>query len=188
MRIGNLHPDEVAAAAKPPPKPKAPDEDGDPFAQEPERPLAGLGLVVNSDKPFNAETTPSLLTTAFYTPNDLHYKRNHLAVPRVPVSEVDSGRYLLEVSGLGLGGKRIAYTVSDLRTRFPQVTVPVTLQCAGNRRQQMSEARSVRGLSWRDGAIGTATWTGVRLRDLLKDAGVDPEHVTYGITEELRAI
>lgn len=155
-------------------------EDSDPFAHEPDRPLAGMGLDINSSQPFNAETNPQLLTSHFYTPNDLHYKRNHLAVPHIPAKDVESGRFRLEVSGLGLGGKRVAYTVDDLKHRLPQVTVPVTLQCAGNRRQQMSEARQVRGLSWRDGAIGTARWTGVRLRDLLKDAGVDPDGIMQG--------
>ena len=53
----------------------------------------------------------------------------------------------------------------------PQVTIPVTLQCAGNRRVELNAVKAVKGLSWRGNAISTATWTGVRLRDVLKAAG-----------------
>lgn len=40
----------------------------------------------------------------------------------------------------------------------------------------MGEKKPVRGLNWDKGAIGTAKWGGVRLRDVLVYAGLDPEY------------
>lgn len=34
-----------------------------------------------------------------------------------------------------------------------------------------SEARSTDGIQWQSGAISNSEWTGVRLRDVLEDAG-----------------
>lgn len=53
----------------------------------------------------------------------------------------------------------------------------VTLQCSGNRRTEMVASQreglpDVRGLPWGPGAISTATWSGVRLRDVLLAAGL----------------
>lgn len=42
--------------------------------------------------------------------------------------------------------------------------------------QEMGEKKPVRGLNWDKGAIGTAKWGGVRLRDVLVYAGLDPDH------------
>jgi DMSO/TMAO reductase YedYZ molybdopterin-dependent catalytic subunit len=54
------------------------------------------------------------------------------------------------------------------------VTVITTLECAGDRRVLFGEAygRRFDGTQWGRGAIGTAEWTGVRLRDLLEPAGI----------------
>jgi DMSO/TMAO reductase YedYZ molybdopterin-dependent catalytic subunit len=50
------------------------------------------------------------------------------------------------------------------------------MECAGNRRVLFAEAygRRFEGTAWGRGAIGTAEWTGVRLRDLLEPAGITP--------------
>jgi DMSO/TMAO reductase YedYZ molybdopterin-dependent catalytic subunit len=53
------------------------------------------------------------------------------------------------------------------------VTLTAVLQCAGNGRA-LHEPR-VPGVQWRHGAMGQATWTGVRLKDLLDKAGVAPD-------------
>jgi sulfite oxidase len=52
------------------------------------------------------------------------------------------------------------------------VSVPATLQCAGNRRLEHSRVKTVAGVQWDAGAIGTAEWSGPRLADLLSKAGV----------------
>ena len=70
----------------------------------------------------------------------------------------------------------------DALKQLPAETVAVTLQCAGNRRSEMSRERKVNGLSW-DVAVSTANWTGVRLSTILKEMGVTPgedaKHVQF---------
>ena len=46
----------------------------------------------------------------------------------------------------------------------------MTLECAGNGRAFFDPA--VAGIQWEKGAVGTARWTGVRLADMLKRAGM----------------
>jgi DMSO/TMAO reductase YedYZ molybdopterin-dependent catalytic subunit len=60
--------------------------------------------------------------------------------------------------------------LDDLTAR-PPVTLAVTLECAGNGRAGLSP-RPV-SQPWLLEAVGTAEWTGVPLRGLLEEAGVD---------------
>ena len=125
-------------------------------------------LKVNTNEPFNAETPTVLLAEHFMTPNDIFFVRNHLPVP-----EVDAKDYRLEVTGSGL--EHISLTLEDLKSKFSQYTVTATIQCAGNRREELGRVKEVRGISWTGGAIGNATWTGVRLRDVLEHAGLNQD-------------
>jgi len=141
------------------------DENADPYRNEPEREAV---LKVNTQKAFNAETPPSILIDDFITPNEIFFVRNHLPVP-----VVDHKKYGLQITGIGV--KDVKLTVEDLKTMFIHYSVITTMQCAGNRRSEMSAAKPVKGIEWTSGAIGTAEWTGVRLRDVLQYAGLDPE-------------
>ncbi|KAJ8984700.1 hypothetical protein NQ317_004959 [Molorchus minor] len=62
---------------------------------------------------------------------------------------------------------------------MPKCTITATLMCAGNRRSEMTKIKSVKGLNWGPAAIGNATWTGVRLRDVLIRAGINEDDDTY---------
>ena len=66
-------------------------------------------------------------------------------------------------------------------SRFEQHTVTATLTCAGNRRSEHSRIKPVKGVQWREGAIGNAKWSGTRLSDLLKKAGLrdSAKHVWF---------
>ena len=68
----------------------------------------------------------------------------------------------------GEGLRSCELTLHDLKTKFKRHTVSATLQCTGNRRHEINEVRPVQGLDWDVGAIGNASWTGVRLSDILK--------------------
>lgn len=81
--------------------------------------------------------------------------------------QVEEQDYSLQVLGGGSAAK--VFTLSDLKGKFKEHTVTVTLQCAGNRRSGMKKTR---GTQWRTGAISTAKWTGVRLRDVLLASGL----------------
>lgn len=133
----------------------------DPFKTDPKR---GASLIVHTDRPCNAETPVDALKT-YITPNDSFYVRNHLWVPQLDEKTFELCIELYD-------GEEASYTLEDLKTKFPQVTVDCTLQCSGNRRKHMTEeARYTNGLQWDIGAISNAMWTGVRLRDVLSDAG-----------------
>uniref|UniRef100_A0A0M3I7X2 sulfite oxidase n=1 Tax=Ascaris lumbricoides TaxID=6252 RepID=A0A0M3I7X2_ASCLU len=157
MRVGNLDPRDIVVEEI-----RAED---DPYRHDPKRHPA---LLVNSQRPFNAETPAELLLDASYTPNQLFFVRSHMPVP-----VIDIKTHRLQVDGLGVK-KPIVLSVDDLKRKFQQVSVSATLQCAGNRRVEMAKFKKVQGLAWRGQAIGNAKWTGVRLRDILIAAGVDP--------------
>ncbi|XP_067137391.1 sulfite oxidase-like [Centruroides vittatus] len=123
-------------------------------------------LKVACNQPFSAETPTELLAEKFVTPNALFYVRNHFPVPRI------NGRdYKLSVQLMN--GKTTCYSLKDLMCKFPKHTITATLQNAGNRRSEFNKVKEVSGLKWCSGAIGTATWSGARLVDVLKCAGVD---------------
>ena len=139
----------------------------DPFVHDPKR---DKRLVVHSERPCNAET-PAEELKSFVTPNETFYVRNHLWVP-----EIDGSRYklILELPD----GEEKEYSLKDLKEKFEQVTITATLQCSGNRRIHMTkEVRPTKGLQWNVGGISNAEWTGIRLRDLLADAGFPVDEV-----------
>jgi DMSO/TMAO reductase YedYZ molybdopterin-dependent catalytic subunit len=121
----------------------------------------------------------------YLTPNDRFFIRSHAPTPRL-----DAATWILQVEGNGVR-EPIAYTYDDLRNQFPLVSVARTIECAGNRRVLFGEefGRRFNGTQWGRGAISTAEWTGVRLRDLLEPAGISPgarEVMPEGL-DEIRA-
>lgn len=94
--------------------------------------------------------------------------RNHLPVP-----EIDPANFRLEIEGLD-GRTICSVSLEELKsTKFPKHTMMATLQCAGNRRSEMNKVKEVKGLAWGKAAISNASWTGVRLVDLLEALKVD---------------
>ena len=133
----------------------------DPFIQDPKR---DQRLIVHNNKPMNAESPTSLLST-FLTPNNLFYIRNHFWVP--PLLEKEH-KLVVELGD----GKEREYKMSELQRNFKQHKITAALQCSGNRRSHMTEgSRSTNGIQWKAGAISYAEWTGPLLRDVLADAG-----------------
>ncbi|KAI0380098.1 hypothetical protein F5Y04DRAFT_258302 [Hypomontagnella monticulosa] len=117
--------------------------------------------------PFNVEAPLSeLFNEGFITTKDLHYVRNHGAVPRVEDSEVMDWEFSIE----GMVDNPIKMTLAQLLTDYEQVTYPVTLVCAGNRRKEQNIVRKTKGFSWGAAGLSTALWTGVVIGDLLKAA------------------
>ena len=106
--------------------------------------------------------TPVALLDSFLTPNDAFYVRCHMPVP----AETDAAAWTLAIEGEVPAP--ITWRMADLR-QMPSTTVTVTLECAGNGRAFFDPP--VAGIQWRRGAVGTCTWTGVRLSDLLAKAG-----------------
>ena len=53
---------------------------------------------------------------------------------------------------------------------FENVTYPVTLVCAGNRRKEQNVVRKSKGFSWGPSGVSTALFTGVVMADIIKKA------------------
>jgi sulfite oxidase len=128
-------------------------------------PLRSPVLVTRSQKPYNAETPMDFIAEKYLTPNSIFYVRNHLPVPKV-----DAESYNLEITADNLKTP-VKISLKQLQ-QLPQIDVVATIQCAGNRRNEMTKYKSVRGGSWDAGAISNAKWTGVKLTDVMKLAGV----------------
>ncbi|MFR9794924.1 sulfite oxidase [Streptomyces sp. MS06] len=107
------------------------------------------------------------------TPPGLHYVLTHYDIPHVP----GGTDWTLAVGGLVRRPLRLS--LADLAA-FPQVTTRVTLECAGNGRALLTP-RPV-SQPWLVEAVGTADWTGVPLRLVLAEAGLDPASVDVVLT------
>ena len=127
-------------------------------------------LIVHSPRPLDLETPPEMLD-AWITPNARFFVRNHFYIP-----SLEAGRWRLAVEGLV--EKPLQIGLEELG-RLPQVEQVVTMECAGNGRSFFRPRMA--GIQWRKGAVGTARWRGVRLRDLLARCGLKPgaRHVAF---------
>jgi DMSO/TMAO reductase YedYZ molybdopterin-dependent catalytic subunit len=98
------------------------------------------------------------------TPTGLHYLLVHWDIPAV-----DPLAWRLRLGGLV--GRPLELSLTELQAR-PRVTLPVTMECAGNGRARLQP----RPLSqpWLLEAIGTAAWGGTPLAPLLEEAGIEP--------------
>lgn len=117
--------------------------------------------------PFNVEAPLSaLFDEGFLTSPELFYVRNHGYVPHVTEEEIPNWEFSVE----GLVEKPISMTLRQLMTDYEQVTCPVTLVCAGNRRKEQNIVRKSKGFSWGAAGLSTALFTGVIMSDIIKRA------------------
>lgn len=124
-------------------------------------PRSAGGLVIRERDPLNLEM-PFDTLDGFITPVDRFYVRSHFPVP-----DIDLKRWRLTITGECQQPLKVS--LQELLSLEP-ITVPVTLECAGNGRAFLTP--SVAGAQWELGAVGTAEWTGVRLADVLRMAGL----------------
>jgi len=121
-------------------------------------------LIQRQENPYNAEPGLDRLIESWITPYRHFYVRSHGNEPAI-----DPGPWELLVEGLVERPLRIR--LEDLE-KMEKTTVVATMQCAGNRRAEMSRVKKVGGVQWDAGGLGTAEWRGVRMADLLAKAGV----------------
>jgi sulfite oxidase len=81
--------------------------------------------------------------------------------------------------------KECSFTLNDLKTKFPRHEVVASLQCAGNRQEDyVTEDKPLYvAPHWTGGAIGTAKWAGVKVRDVLAAAGMDVDGLALNKVE-----
>lgn len=117
--------------------------------------------------PFNVEAPLSALyDEGFLTSPELFYVRNHGAVPQVEDATIPDWEFSVE----GLVKHPITTTLKQLIADYEQITVPITLVCAGNRRKEQNQVRKSKGFSWGAAGVSTALWTGVAIGEVLKKA------------------
>jgi sulfite oxidase len=145
----------------------------DPFNSKP-------GLIVHSEKPYNAEPPLHRLRAHFITARPDFYVRSHGNIPHL-----DETKHRLRVDGKVTCPLNLS--VAELRDRFPHHTLRAVMQCAGNRRGDMLQVRPVAGDPWAPGAIGNAEWTGVPLAAVLRAAGAEEDaemHVAFSALDD----
>ena len=121
------------------------------------------GLTVLNDRPLCAETPPHLLDDDI-TPTGRHFVRNN----GLPPEDVDAAGWRLTIDGLV--ENPMTLSIDDLKRQFDVVTEALTLECGGNGRAFFDPP--AKGNQWTYGAVACSEWTGVRLADVLKVAGV----------------
>ena len=132
-------------------------------------------FIIRSPEPLNGGPPIDLLSQSELTPLDLFFVRNHGSIP-----PVDPAKYRLVVGGMV--ERPLTLTLADLQCRFACVTLTATLECAGNRRDELIAVEDIPGeLPWGAEAIGNAEWAGAPLRDVLAQVGVAPQaaHVAF---------
>ncbi|CAE8624847.1 unnamed protein product [Polarella glacialis] len=115
--------------------------------------------------PFNCEAPLSVLREHKYlTPASLHYVRNHGICPKMFWES-----HSIDISGLV--GRPMKLTMAEL-VKLPTISLPVTLNCAGNRRKEQNLIQKGIGFNWGCAAASTVVWTGVPLSALLEHVGI----------------
>ncbi|KAH8723701.1 nitrate reductase [Phaeosphaeriaceae sp. PMI808] len=117
--------------------------------------------------PFNVEAPlTELFNEGFLTSPELFYVRNHGAVPEVQDSECLDWEFSVE----GLVENPLKITLRQLLDEYNNVTYPITLVCAGNRRKEQNVVRKSKGFSWGAAGVSTALFTGVVMKDIIERA------------------
>ena len=129
-------------------------------------------LVVLGERPLVAETPEHLLDDDT-TPTEKFFIRNNGLIPD-DAKESDKWKFVVD----GEVNQKLELTIGELKSRFRPVTRRMVLECGGNGRSFFSPPG--RGNQWTNGGAGCAEWTGVRLADVLKAAGLKPSAVFTG--------
>jgi sulfite oxidase len=121
--------------------------------------------------PYNGEPPKRLVTAETITPNNLHFIRNHGGIPNIKPD-----KWELKINGLVRHPR--SFTLSDLQNKdlFPRFTKTCTIQCSGTRRVEQialyaGEGDEMINAPWAEGAIGTAVYTGISLKHVIKHCG-----------------
>jgi DMSO/TMAO reductase YedYZ molybdopterin-dependent catalytic subunit len=135
------------------------------------------GLILRSFRFVDLESPVQYFNT-WLTPANHFFVRNHMHEP----SELDANDWRLSIGGEV--EKPLTLSLSEL-SKIELHSVVNTLECAGNGRGL--QRPQVPGIQWGKGAVGTARFSGPRLRDILQSAGVKStgKHVMFRGLDEV---
>lgn len=102
--------------------------------------------------------------TGTITPTDVQFQRHHAGI-----AMIDPAKWQLLLHGLV--DRPLMFTLDDLK-RFPSVTRVHFLECAGNGRKAFRHPKPDMRPQDIDGQLNNLEWTGVELRQVLAEAGV----------------
>jgi DMSO/TMAO reductase YedYZ molybdopterin-dependent catalytic subunit len=123
-------------------------------------------LILQTPRPPQLETPFAVFDEGVFTPNEAFFIRWHLA--GIPES-VDASAHRIVVAGAVQ--RELSLSLKDLAA-MPIVEIAAVNECSGNGRGFFHPR--VPGGQWSNGAMGNARWTGVRVRDILTRAGLQP--------------
>jgi DMSO/TMAO reductase YedYZ molybdopterin-dependent catalytic subunit len=129
-------------------------------------------LILLGDRPLVAETPEHMLDDDV-TPFDKFFIRNN---GQIPPEAADRAAWRVRIDGEV--ATPLELSVGELESRFPQVTLRLQMECGGNGRSFY--VPETRGNQWGNGAISCGEWTGARLADVLRAAGIRPSAVYTG--------
>ena len=128
------------------------------------RPLLRL-----TTRPPQLETPFSVFNEGALTPNDAFFVRYHLTLSPPSMDALGPEKFRL-----GVAGKvrtPLTLSVAELKSKFEPAEIVAVNQCSGNSRGFFQPR--VPGGQLGNGAMGNARWRGVRLKDVLNQAGVE---------------
>lgn len=129
-------------------------------------------MEILNDKPWNIESKAHLLNDAV-TPNKYMFIRNNGKLPE----KIDLENWSVHFDGESILNER-TFTLNELKSNFKQYTYQLVLECGGNGRNEFNPP--AKGNQWSIGAVSCATWTGIRLKDVLDAVGVKEDAVYIG--------
>lgn len=128
----------------------------------------------------NAEMRWDSVDPAVYaTPQARLFVRDHTSTPTI-----DAATYGLRILGDGLADPEGVTLSLDQIKAFRRLAVTSVHECTGNGRSFFGtqQGHAAAGTQWTLGAVGTVTWHGALLRDVLRAVGVRPDAVSIMAT------
>ena len=159
----------TAPEAEAPAEPDQPSSLGTPVSRYGQRSpyeKAARGVRESQTPEAASSRTPLDQTYGIITPSALHFERHHAGVP-----EIDPATHKLLVHGLV--DRPMAFSVDDIK-RLPSVSRVHFVECSGNSGGEWSPAGAPT-VALSHGLASCSEWTGVPLRILLEEAGIQPE-------------
>jgi sulfane dehydrogenase subunit SoxC len=120
---------------------------------------------LTADSVSSVNFTPLHELEGIITPNGLAFERHHAGV-----ADIDPAEYRLMINGMV--DTPLVFTLADL-ARFPRENRTYFLECADNGGMEWRGAQ-LNGCQFTHGMIHNVVYTGVPLRLLLEEAGVQP--------------
>lgn len=101
------------------------------------------------------------------TPNGLHFERHHNGIP-----EIDPAQHRLIIHGLV--DQPLQFSIADL-LRYPMQSRICFVECGGNSNAGWNKQPIQTAVGWFHGLASCSEWSGVPLRLLLEEAGIQSQ-------------